>query len=316
MVEVFFSYSHRDETWRDELEVHLAALKRQGIISTWHDRRIIAGTELDPMINKKIVEADIILLLISPYFLASDYCYEREMEIAMQRHENQEAVVIPIIIHPCDWRETPFGKLMACPQDGQPISKYPNFHDALFEVEQEVKKAAMKIQPEKDEDDLTPKQGMVSDNQIFTDHQRSSNLRIKKKFSDHEKDQFITSAFEYIANYFEASLLELSNRNHNCTSEFRRIDLHKFTASIYLDGKATSRCKINLDNLYDSGWEILYSYETHSSGSYNASLNVADDGYSLYLQLGYGMFGHNDDEMMTCQGAAEYYWSLLIEPLQ
>ncbi|WP_445628750.1 toll/interleukin-1 receptor domain-containing protein [Nostoc sp. DSM 114167] len=87
MATIFFSYSHRDETLRDELEIHLAMLKKQGFIETWHDRRITAGEEFDKAISKNLEEADIILLLVSSDFLASNYCYDIEMQRAMEKHE-------------------------------------------------------------------------------------------------------------------------------------------------------------------------------------------------------------------------------------
>ena len=72
MVKLFFSYSHEDEALRDHLEIHLASLKRQGIVSTWHDRRISAGDAFGGEISEYLEKADIILLLVSPYFIASD----------------------------------------------------------------------------------------------------------------------------------------------------------------------------------------------------------------------------------------------------
>ena len=123
MVNVFFSYSHKDEELRDELEIHLSGLKRQNIISAWHDRRISAGEEFGSKISQYMEDADIILLLVSPYFINSDYCYEIEMKRSMEKHELDEAIVIPVILHPCDWHDMPFGKLMACPTDGKPVSK-------------------------------------------------------------------------------------------------------------------------------------------------------------------------------------------------
>ena len=84
----------------------------------WHDRNISAGTEWEREINKHLNEADIILLLISPDFIASDYCYSKEMKWAMDRHERGEARVIPIILRPVDnWKGAPFGKLQALPKD-------------------------------------------------------------------------------------------------------------------------------------------------------------------------------------------------------
>ena len=76
---IFFSYSHRDEELRNELEIHLQALQRQGLIETWHDRRIPAGDDVHHSISAQLESASIILLLVSPYFIASDYCYDVEM---------------------------------------------------------------------------------------------------------------------------------------------------------------------------------------------------------------------------------------------
>ncbi|MFC0387646.1 toll/interleukin-1 receptor domain-containing protein [Muricoccus vinaceus] len=76
MASVFFSYAHADEALRDKLEVQLSGLKRQGIIETWHDRRIEAGSHVDHTISRELEAADIILLLISANFINSDYCYD------------------------------------------------------------------------------------------------------------------------------------------------------------------------------------------------------------------------------------------------
>jgi len=65
---LFFSYSHQDEALRDQLEVHLSVLKRQGLIEAWHDRRIVAGKEFHGEISAHLEAADIILLIVSPDF--------------------------------------------------------------------------------------------------------------------------------------------------------------------------------------------------------------------------------------------------------
>ena len=87
MATIFFSYSHADEALRDRLEVHLSLLKRQGVIETWHDRRISPGEAIDRSIGTRLDTADVILLLVSPDFVASDYCYDVEMTRALERHE-------------------------------------------------------------------------------------------------------------------------------------------------------------------------------------------------------------------------------------
>ncbi len=115
-IEVFYSYSHHDEVLRDELEKHLSILRRQGVISQWHDRQIGAGREWEGQIDQRLNSAQVILILISADFLASDYCYDIEMMRAMERNDSGEARVIPVILRSVDWRGAPFGKLQAPPK--------------------------------------------------------------------------------------------------------------------------------------------------------------------------------------------------------
>src|SRR5947209_3541721 len=110
-VEVFCSYAHEDEALHRELEKHLSLLRRQGLISEWHDRQILAGDEWAADIDQHLETASIILLLISPDFFASDYCYGVELQRALERHQANEARVIPILLRPVSWEGTPFSKL-------------------------------------------------------------------------------------------------------------------------------------------------------------------------------------------------------------
>lgn len=135
---MFFSYSHDDEKLRDQLEKQLAMLKRQGVIETWHDRRIGAGENIAPAIDEHINRDDIILLLVSADFIASDYCYDIEMKRAMQRQDAGEAVVIPVILRACDWHHAPFGKLNATPGDGKPITQWSDIDEAFLQVGKSV----------------------------------------------------------------------------------------------------------------------------------------------------------------------------------
>src|SRR5436853_111390 len=102
-ISIYLSYSYADERFRRELEKHLSLLKRQGVIASWHDQNINAGAEWEHEIDTYLNTADIILLLVTPDFIASDYCYSIEMKRAMERHEARKAHVIPIILRPCDW---------------------------------------------------------------------------------------------------------------------------------------------------------------------------------------------------------------------
>jgi TIR domain len=140
-IEVFFSYSHKDQRLRDQLETQLSLLKRENIISSWHDRRIGAGEEWASQIDAHLNTAQIILLLISPDFMASDYCYGVEMERAMKRHDRGEACIIPVILRPCDWHNALLSKLQALPEDGRPITTSSNRDRAFLDVAKGIRKA-------------------------------------------------------------------------------------------------------------------------------------------------------------------------------
>ena len=131
LVSVFLSYVHKDEPLLQKLETHLISLKRQGLISTWHHRRIVPGTNRAKAIDEQLQQASIILLLVSADFLASDYCYQVEMKRALERHEADQARVIPIIVRSCDWSSAPFAHLAVLPDTGKPLDEWRN-RDAAF----------------------------------------------------------------------------------------------------------------------------------------------------------------------------------------
>jgi len=133
-LELFYSYAHADETLRDQLNIHLSLLRKQGYISAWHDREILAGSVWAEEIDKHLKSASIILLLISADFIASDYCYGVEMQIALKRHAAGEARVIPIILRACDWEAAPFGTLEALPKNAKPVRRWSNLDVAFTDV--------------------------------------------------------------------------------------------------------------------------------------------------------------------------------------
>lgn len=145
-IEVFYSYAHADEALRDQLEKHLAVLKRQKVISAWHDRLITAGEDSANEIDQHINSASIILLLVSADFLTSDYCYEIEMTQALGRHKAGETRVIPIILRPCDWQKSPFGKLQALPKDAKPITTWADRDEAFLNVAEAIRIVAEREQ--------------------------------------------------------------------------------------------------------------------------------------------------------------------------
>jgi hypothetical protein len=141
-IEVFFSYSREDKQLRDKLEIHLSGLRWRGVISAWHDRQIVAGSEWEEEIDRHMRSADIILLLISPDFVASKYCYEIELPDAIARHEAGEAYVVPILLRPtAGWKHLPFAKLQVYPSGGKPITQWADQDNAFVDVVEGIERA-------------------------------------------------------------------------------------------------------------------------------------------------------------------------------
>src|SRR5450755_671783 len=133
-VSIFLSYAHKDESLCDQLKAHLSLLQHQGLISTWHDRRILPGADWAQEIDTYLETAPIVLLLVSASFFASNYCIGVEMKRAMSRHEAGQARVIPILVRPCDWKGAPFVHLQILPKNAKAITAWNNRDKAWADV--------------------------------------------------------------------------------------------------------------------------------------------------------------------------------------
>jgi|APTNR8051073442_1049403.scaffolds.fasta_scaffold00323_15 hypothetical protein len=132
--DIFIAYSHNDLRFKDELKKFLRPLLNTQRASLWDDHDIEAGKEWEAEIKKRLYGAQIILLLVSPDSLASDYFYGREVTVSLERHEKGEAVVVPIILRPCAWTITPLAKLEALPAKGKPVTQWPSQDEAFTDI--------------------------------------------------------------------------------------------------------------------------------------------------------------------------------------
>src|SRR5260370_1112940 len=145
-IEIFCCYARKDQQLLNDLKTHLMSMQRSGQVRIWADTDINAGEEWEKEIDTHLTTAQIILLLISPDFIDSNYCYSIEMKRALERHEKGEARVIPIILRPTDWQTTPPGELQALPTGAKPITSALNRDDALLDVAKGVRKAVVEMQ--------------------------------------------------------------------------------------------------------------------------------------------------------------------------
>jgi hypothetical protein len=135
-VELFYSYSHTDQQLCSELQKHLTALKRSGLIRDWYDRKIEPGAEWSARIQEAMERADIILLLISADFFASKYVFEIELPFALERHRSGRSRVIPVLLRPVEWRDSPLATLQMLPSDARAVTLWPNQDEAFSDIAQ------------------------------------------------------------------------------------------------------------------------------------------------------------------------------------
>lgn len=144
-IKVFYSYSRQDKRLRDQLAKHLTLLKQQGFITDWNEQDIKPGQEWKKEINKNLQEADIILLLVSASFIESKYCDSPEVDVALQKHEAQEAWVIPILLRSVNWETSSIGKLQALPYNLKPIDLWSNRESAFAVVTRDIRSVVMDL---------------------------------------------------------------------------------------------------------------------------------------------------------------------------
>ncbi|MEM8523731.1 MAG: toll/interleukin-1 receptor domain-containing protein [Bacteroidota bacterium] len=170
---IFIAYSSKDEQYLNELRVHLEPLKLYEIVDDiWFDGKIIAGQSWEEEIRKQLDTASIILLMLSPDFLFSDYC-RNEMSHALERHSKEEATVIPIIARPCSWKLNPHLRAIEAAIKSRVISKaisrdecYVEITESLAEIAQKKKRDVELARLQAQEDDYWQK--VQTDNTIPT----------------------------------------------------------------------------------------------------------------------------------------------------
>jgi hypothetical protein len=144
-IQVFCCYAREDKSYLLQLKKHLSSLERNGRILVQTDINVSPGEDWEKKISHYLNSAQIILLLVSDNFIASNYCYSREMIRAMERQEYGEARVVPIILCPVEWQKAPFGKLQVLPTDARPITVWRNRNEALLDIAQGIGKVVEEL---------------------------------------------------------------------------------------------------------------------------------------------------------------------------
>lgn len=143
---LFYSYSPKDNKLRERLDLHLTAFKRKGLITTWSEHEVTPGGDVSQQVIDKLSMANIILLLISADFIASDFCYSIHMERILLKHKARATRVVPILLRPVHWTDAPFGQLQPLPAPNSPVSTWRDREGAFFKIAQGIEKVALELQ--------------------------------------------------------------------------------------------------------------------------------------------------------------------------
>ena len=308
---IFISYSHKDQAVLERLHTHLAPLQSEGLIDTWYDRQILAGGRVDEEIGKELESCDLFLMLVSPDFLASDYCVNREMRRALERHRDNEAHVVPIIVEPCDWLSSPLHELKALPRDGKPISEWTNPNNAYLGVVRELRRILGTRKAA-----VPPMGRATSSKETNETRPVAPRYRVQQDFDEIDRSEFRETAFATIRDYFQQQIAEIDTvsklrgrfvprgpSSFGCTIVNRARELNRGTAHI------TVHCG---DGGLGIG-DIYYSFsENADPNSANGIFHIESDEYEMYLSSMMSFFG-SGRERLTPEEAAEYLWADFIE---
>lgn len=317
----FVAYSKADAAAVERLIIHLRGLQHEGVIATWHDRQLIPGQEWDAGIRMELAGADIVILCVSADFLATEYIQRVEIPAALRRHQDGEAVVIPVIFGKCDWQGHPISRLQSIPAKGRTVRDYirqDNLDEVWAEVTASVRHAVEGSPNELDSSravataavqprSAAPRRG--AEPVVF------SNLR---PATDLERDDFTRSTFAGILDYFSASLKRLEAANPNCETRLRHVAEDAFEASAYVGGRHLAHCGVFIQSEF--GRHIGYCDDgVGDRRRTNENLSLEGERRqelkwrawmsAMRTELG------TDTDAMDVDGTATYLWSIFESQL-
>ncbi len=303
-MKVFISYSHRDAAALERLHTHLAVLRRENLIDEWYDREILGGGDFNAAIAQRMDESELFLLLVSPDFLNSDYCYDVEMKRALDMHENGQARVVPIIIEPCDWTSSPLGRLKAVPKDGKPIAEWTNPNTAYLDVVQELRRIVQAyVQRAK------PAPGVASAPTNTAEPAASRRYRVKHDFDAIEKAEFLEKSFAEVRDYFQQAAEEITGVDE-LKARFVSYSATSFGGTLVNRKKQHGTAHITVHRRTGMMGlpDIYFSFnENAAANTSNGGFSLEVDEYELFFSG--SVFGFGDrKEKLSARGVAESLW--------
>lgn len=296
----FISYSHADSKHLERLHKHMAQLLRDEVFETWTDHAIVAGSNLDAEVFFALRSSQVFIALVSPDYLASNYCYEKEFEAAQTLEAEGKLHIVPVIVEPCDWLSSPFKTRMALPKDGKPIPEWTNENVAYLNVIQGLRAVATS----------THKNASSPPAVRGAPEVAGRRLKIKQEFDTIQKRDFADAAFRVICEYFKASCEEL-NEAEDLRARFENMTDNSFTCTVVNRGfKGGRDAHITVHNSKGSRHhfgDINYSWQSHGEpNTSNGHVQVDADEYNMFLSL--NDFMSNEKKRYDAKQVADALW--------
>lgn len=259
-MKAFISYTHKDDHMLQLFHTHLIQLKRENIITTWTDEDILAGGKINDEINISLHDSQIFIALLSPDYIASNYCYEKEMQTALEKEKKGDIIIVPVIVESCDWHNTPFADFKALPKDGKPISTWENKNTAMLDVIQNLRKllsqSLVNTLPENN----------------FNQIEFTRNYRVKTDFDSIQKLEFLESTFKEVKEFLGRYLEEIAQ-------------LDNIKTRILNDSDTNFECLLVNRNKIDTEAQLTLSTKEDSSSSIAIFNRMGFEGQQLFYSI-------------------------------
>lgn len=248
----FISYSHIDEKHLERLHKHMAMLQRDDTIETWSDHKIIPGSKVGQEIDNSLSSSGLFIALVSPDYLASNYCYETEFQQALAMEKAGKLRIVPVILEPCDWLSSPFREFMALPKDGKAISEWTNHNVAYLDVVKGLRRVV-----EADEPAARATNGAPVERAVPAAMRR---LKVKQEFDAIQRSDFADEAFAAIRDYFRNSCGEINGLD-DLKAKFEIMSDTAFTCTVVNRGMMRGRGEGHITVRNDKGGRPLRRHQ-------------------------------------------------------
>ena len=311
-MKVFISYSHADERAVERLKTHAAMLEREGLITSFFDRDILAGGHLDSEIFAELESSDAFLAMVSPDFLASNYCYDREMQRAVELHDVGKLRIIPVVVEECDWKSSPLAQFKGLPKDAKPISTWANENAAYLSVIMGLRELTRK----------SAKPASLMKTSAPTSYENVDAVklkpayRLKRTFDKIDKLKFREEAFATIREFFHSSASEIAEVD-GVKTLFRQIGDYSFTCTVINEafGRGIAHITVHMSTDRDGMGDIYWSNQENAArNTSNGNWTIGHTDYDQHLEGGdYENFSTDKKRGATPKAAAEIMWNNFIE---